>query len=81
MTASRSIELPRNHGHRTHTYNFVSNEVIVSDLIAEQVWPLLINTDAWPSSYDGISDITFPAGDGPELRLGTRLQTADRRSG
>src|ERR1700753_1486958 len=53
--------------------NFVSNEVFVDDLTAEAVWPQLIDTDIWASYYDGITDITFPDDDGPELRMGTRF--------
>jgi len=55
------------------TDNFVSNEVIVADLTAQQVWPQLVNTDRWVSYYEHITDISFPDGDGPELRQGMRF--------
>lgn len=55
------------------TDNFVSNEVIVANLTAEQVWPQLINTGRWASYYEHLTDISFPDGDGPELRQGVRF--------
>ncbi|MFF7335131.1 SRPBCC domain-containing protein [Streptomyces sp. NPDC008150] len=48
--------------------NFVSNEVIVKDLAAADVWPLLVDTSVWESYYDNVADIAFPQGGGPELK-------------
>ncbi|MFT4085157.1 MAG: hypothetical protein QM638_21460 [Nocardioides sp.] len=47
--------------------NFVSNEVIVSGLTAEDVWHYLVDTSTWESYYQNVSDIAFPGGDGPRL--------------
>ncbi|WP_226966875.1 hypothetical protein [Streptomyces phaeolivaceus] len=48
--------------------NFVSNEVVVRDITASQVWRYLTDTSTWESYYDNVADISFPEGDGPELR-------------
>lgn len=50
--------------------NFVSNEVIVADLSAAQVWHYLIDTSEWEGYYDNVADITFPDGGGPVLQEG-----------
>ena len=55
------------------TDNFVSNEVIVKDLSAADVWPWLSFAEKWPSYYDNSADIAFHGGAGPELALGTRF--------
>ncbi|MFI5845339.1 SRPBCC domain-containing protein [Catenuloplanes sp. NPDC051500] len=51
----------------------MSNEVIVSGLSARTVWRHLVDTSTWESYYDGVSDISFPDSDGPQLRDGTRF--------
>ncbi|GGL86661.1 polyketide cyclase [Streptomyces fumigatiscleroticus] len=53
--------------------NFVSNEVIVRGLRADDVWPLLTDTSVWESYYDNVAGISFPDGDGPVLRDGVRF--------
>lgn len=40
-----------------HTDNFVSNEVIVSNLSVQDIWPFLVNAHLWPSYYGNSSDI------------------------
>ncbi|WP_292008203.1 hypothetical protein [Chryseobacterium sp.] len=41
------------------TDNFCFNEVIISGLTTEDVWPFLINPLAWPTYYENSSDIEF----------------------
>ncbi|KAI8990254.1 hypothetical protein BDB01DRAFT_833273 [Pilobolus umbonatus] len=50
------------------TDNFVSNEIFVKGIQAEDVWPYLVDTSKWTSYYDNVSSISFPEGEGPELR-------------
>ncbi|WP_029014732.1 polyketide cyclase [Niveispirillum irakense] len=54
--------------------NFASNEIIVADLSAHQVWPALAKTTIWPRYYSNVSDIWFYDGQGPALALGTRFR-------
>lgn len=56
------------------TDNYVSNEIIVSGLSAEQVWPHLNQPFVWPSYYHNAADITFYNGGGPELNFGARFR-------
>ena len=42
------------------TDNFVSNEIYVSDLKAQDVWPNLVDTSLWESYYDNVKVITSP---------------------
>lgn len=59
------------------TDNFVSNEVIVAELKAADVWPLLTDTSKWESCYGDVSDITFPESElGPLLEEGSRFSFA-----
>ena len=50
-----------------YTDNYVSNEVIVADLSASDIWPLLSNITRWETYYDNCSQITPPKS-GTELR-------------
>ncbi|KAJ5231542.1 uncharacterized protein N7469_006130 [Penicillium citrinum] len=43
------------------TDNFVSNEIFVTGLTAEQVWPNLVDITRWESYYDNVAQITPPA--------------------
>lgn len=56
------------------TDNYVSNEMIVSNLKIQSVWQQLINPLLWPSYYSNASEITFYDNLGPELNLGTRFR-------
>ncbi len=68
----REIEWPEKYLPGT-TDNFVSNEVIVGGLSAEQVWPHLSNLEKWPHYYHHATDVA-PEGDGPgELYAGARF--------
>lgn len=51
------------------TDNFVTNEVIVKDITASQIWSLLSNISKWESYYDNVSQITPPES-GPSLQKG-----------
>ncbi|EON97085.1 hypothetical protein UCRPA7_7402 [Phaeoacremonium minimum UCRPA7] len=55
------------------TDNFVSNEVIVKGLTAQQVWPFLANINQWSSYYDNVSQITPPTS-GPNLAKGDKFR-------
>lgn len=57
-----------------HTDNYVSNEVIVKGVSAEQVWTYLIDTRAWPRYYDNASDIAFRDNKGPLLNTASRFR-------
>lgn len=56
------------------TDNFASNEVIVTGLTAEQVWPYLSNALEWPTYYKNASDIHFYNIQGPVLSKGARFR-------
>lgn len=56
------------------TDNYVSNEIIVKGLSAEEVWPYLVDTRAWPTYYDNAGDIVFRDGTGPRLVGGSRFR-------
>ncbi|KAI8882828.1 hypothetical protein K501DRAFT_295012 [Backusella circina FSU 941] len=49
------------------TDNFVSNEIIVKNLSAKDVWTYLSDTSVWSEYYSNVSDISFPHGGGPKL--------------
>jgi hypothetical protein len=49
------------------TENFVSNEVIIADLSAAQIWPLLSQAHKWPSYYANSANIQFHDHAGPDL--------------
>ncbi|GAB7365489.1 hypothetical protein MBLNU230_g6562t1 [Neophaeotheca triangularis] len=42
------------------TDNWVSNERIVSNVSASQIWDLLVNISKWPSYYKNVAEITPP---------------------
>lgn len=54
--------------------NYVSNEMIVSNLNVHSVWHLLNNPLLWPDYYNNASGILFYDNSGPELKLGTRFR-------
>ncbi|NUT74898.1 SRPBCC domain-containing protein [Pseudomonas sp. C1C7] len=56
------------------TENFASNEIIVADLSAAQIWQQLNDTRAWPTYYSNASDIRFYDGGGPNLSEGARFR-------
>lgn len=56
------------------TDNFVSNEIIIPELKAVDVWPQLITTSAWPIYYGNASEIRFKDGTGPVLCPGARFR-------
>jgi hypothetical protein len=55
------------------TDNFVTNEVIISGLSAEDVWPLLADATKWPTYYANSADVRFYDGKGPVLADGDRF--------
>lgn len=56
------------------TDNFCSNEVIVKNLTAEDVWPYLADATKWPEYYLNASDIKFYNIPGPVLREGAKFR-------
>ncbi len=56
-----------------YTDNFCSNEVIVTGLTVDEVWPFLNIPDRWPTYYANAADIRFPGGQGPALAAGLRF--------
>lgn len=54
------------------TDNYVSNEVIVKGITAEQVWQFLADITKWESYYNNVSQITPPAS-GPMLEKGDKF--------
>ncbi len=56
------------------TDNYVSNEIIVSGITAEEVWKYIVNTSAWPKYYSNVSDIHFYNSPGPELFLNAHFK-------
>ncbi|WP_029006244.1 polyketide cyclase [Azorhizobium doebereinerae] len=55
------------------TDNFASNEVIVSGLTAEMVWPFLVTPHLWPTYYANSANVRFHDDEGPELDEGDRF--------
>lgn len=53
--------------------NFASNELIVADLSAVDVWPFLAEARRWPSYYENSANVRFQDGAGPVLAEGTRF--------
>lgn len=49
------------------TDNFVSNEIIVPNLSAAEVWPYLNDTRFWPLCYGKVHEIRFRDDSGPQL--------------
>ena len=56
------------------TDNYCSNEVIVSGLTAEEVWPYLSHPKAWPTYYSNSSDVELDYSDGMQLMEGGRFR-------
>ncbi|WNS77773.1 SRPBCC domain-containing protein [Domibacillus sp. DTU_2020_1001157_1_SI_ALB_TIR_016] len=56
------------------TDNFVSNEIIIADLSAAQVWKFLYDTSKWESYYSNVADIRFHNVTGPELSQGAHFR-------
>ena len=54
------------------TDNYVSNEVIVTGITANQVWTFLADITKWESYYSNCSQITPPAS-GPVLQKGDKF--------
>ncbi|KAI5927726.1 hypothetical protein F4810DRAFT_649132 [Camillea tinctor] len=54
------------------TDNYVSNEVIVKGITANQVWPYLANITKWESYYHNVSQITPPSSS-PVLEKGDKF--------
>lgn len=55
------------------TDNFVSNEMIISGLSVNDVWPLLSHPLLWPEYYRNSADVRFYDHKGPELVDGVRF--------
>jgi len=55
------------------TENFVSNEVIVAGLSAQDIWPLLSVPSRWPGYYANSANVRFYDDKGPELTDGVRF--------
>ena len=51
----------------------MSNEVIVKDLTAAEVWPFLVDITKWENYYNNVSQITPPAS-GPFLKEGDKFK-------
>lgn len=51
------------------TENFVSNEIIVKDITATQIWEQLSDISKWQSYYKNCEQITEPE-NGPRLQKG-----------
>ncbi|OCF33945.1 hypothetical protein I317_07067 [Kwoniella heveanensis CBS 569] len=51
------------------TDNYVSNEVIVKGLTADQIWKLLADITKWETYYDNVAKVTPPTS-GPILHKG-----------
>jgi hypothetical protein len=51
------------------TDNYVSNEIIIKDITAAQVWPWLVDISKWESYYSNVGQITPPKS-GPKLEKG-----------
>ncbi|EJZ0014684.1 SRPBCC domain-containing protein [Escherichia coli] len=55
------------------TDNFVSNEMIISGLNINDVWPLLSQPLLWSEYYKNSADVRFYNNKGPELENGVRF--------
>ena len=55
------------------TENFVSNETIVADLRAIEIWPFLENALLWPTYYANAADVRFYDAKGPILEDSVRF--------
>lgn len=68
-----SIKWPKEYTPGT-TDNYVSNEVIIPNLSAAEVWPFLADATKWPEYYENASDIIFYNIEGPVLNNGARFR-------
>lgn len=57
-----------------YTDFYVSNETVVANLNAAEVWPFLTNTSHWPIVYAELAQVRFHDNSGPELGLGARFE-------
>jgi len=55
------------------TDNYCSNEVIVTGLTVEELWPLLNTPHLWPTYYANSANTRFYDSKGPELTNGDRF--------
>ena len=55
------------------TDNYVSNEIFVKDLTAEQIWQNLVDITQWEKYYDNVSQITPPES-GPHLKKSDKFR-------
>ena len=55
------------------TDNYCSNEVIVTGLSAQDIWPLLNTPTQWPTYYANSANSRFYNNKGPELENGVRF--------
>jgi len=55
------------------TDNYCSNEVIVSGVTVEELWPLLNTPHLWTTYYANSANTRFHDGKGPELAMGARF--------
>jgi len=55
------------------TENFASNEVIVTGLSAQEIWPLLAEPSRWPMYYANSANVRLQSGVGPMLAEGVRF--------
>lgn len=55
------------------TDNFVSNEVIASDLTVFDIWKYLIDTSKWEKYYDNAANIKLTNGENTLLHYGERF--------
>lgn len=56
------------------TDNYVSNEIILPGLRAEDVWPYLNDTSVWSSYYSNVSEIELFDSEGTELMSGMHFK-------
>ncbi|MDA3920264.1 MAG: SRPBCC domain-containing protein [Salinisphaera sp.] len=54
--------------------NFVSNEIVITDLDPNTVLDTLIDTRTWAEQYDNATDIQFHNGEPPFLNVDLRFQ-------
>lgn len=55
------------------TDNYCSNEVIVTGLAVDELWPLLATPQLWPTYYANSANPRFYDGKGPVLEAGVRF--------
>lgn len=55
------------------TDNYCSNEVIVTGVTTDDIWPFLNIPSRWPTYYKNCADVRFHDGKGPALENGARF--------